>query len=198
MKRFAGRIFGPLGMTDTRWWVDEVDAKRLGALYVPNPATGQAARVDDLGNRALHRPDLLSGGGGLISTTADYHRFTQMPARGGELDGVRLLGPRTVRFMTRNHLPGGRDLGQLCTGGFAETTLDGIGFGLGFAVVEDPIPSRMPSSVGEYHWGGAASTAFWVDPVEEITAMLFTQLVPSSTYPLRPQLRQLVYSAIVD
>jgi CubicO group peptidase (beta-lactamase class C family) len=118
--------------------------------------------------------------------------------RGGELDGVRLLGPRTVRFMTRNHLPGGQDLGTLSTGGFAETTLDGIGFGLGFAVVDDPIPSRVPSSVGEYYWGGVASTAFWVDPAEEITALLFTQLMPSSTYPLRSQLRQLVYAALID
>jgi CubicO group peptidase (beta-lactamase class C family) len=195
---FAGRILGPLRMTDTRWWVDEVDAKRLAALYVPHPVTGQAMRFDDLGARALEEPELLSGGGGLISTAADYHRFTQMLARGGELDGVRLLGPRTVRFMTRNHLPGGHDLGQLSTGGFAETTFDGIGFGLGFAVVENPIPSRVPSSVGEYYWGGAASTAFWVDPVEEITALLFTQLLPSSTHQLRPQLRQLVYSALVD
>jgi CubicO group peptidase (beta-lactamase class C family) len=141
---------------------------------------------------------MLAGGGGLISTAADYHRFTQMLLREGEFDGARLLGSRTVRFMTRNHLPGGHDLGRLSTGGFAETTFEGIGFGLGFAVVGNPIPSRLPSSVGEYYWGGAASTAFWVDPAEEITAMLFTQLLPSSTHPLRPQLRQLVYSALVD
>ena len=195
---FAERILGPLGMTDTRWWVDDVDATRLAALYMPDPTTGQAVRFDDLGNRTLEKPELLSGGGGLISTAADYHRFTQMLARGGELDGVRLLGPRTVRFMTRNHLPGGRDLGQLSTGGFAETIFDGIGFGLGFAVVENPIPSRVPSNVGEFYWGGLASTAFWVDPADDITALLFTQLVPSSTYPLRAQLRQLVYSALID
>jgi CubicO group peptidase (beta-lactamase class C family) len=195
---FAERILGPLGMTDTRWWVDEPDAKRLATLYAPHPVTGQATRYDPLGAYALRRPTLLSGGGGLVSTAADYHRFTQMLLRGGELDGVRLLGPRTLRFMTRNHLPGGRDLAQLSAGGFAETILDGVGFGLGFAVVEDPIPNRVPSSVGEFYWGGLASTAFWVDPVEEITGMLFTQLVPSSTYRLRPQLRQLVYSAIVD
>ncbi len=121
-----------------------------------------------------------------------------MLLRGGELDGVRLLGPRTVAFMTRNHLPGGQDLGRLSTGGFAETTLDGIGFGLGFATVDDPVPSRVPGGAGTYYWGGAASTAFWVDPVEQITALLFTQLMPSSTLPLRPELRQLVYSALVD
>ena len=191
------RILRPLGMEDTRWYVDGADVGRLAALYVPDPATGRALRHDALGALAYEKPALLSGGGGLISSAADYHRFTQLLLRGGELDGVRLLGPRTVRFMTRNHLPGGQDLGTLSTGGFAETTLDGIGFGLGFAVVDDPIPSRVPSSVGEYYWGGVASTAFWVDPAEEITAMFFTQLMPSSTWPIRPQLRQLVYSALV-
>ncbi|WP_431914206.1 serine hydrolase domain-containing protein [Micromonospora carbonacea] len=194
----AARIFRPLGMTDTGWWVEEADAKRLAALYFPHPATGQAIRADALGRLALAAPDFLSGGGGLVSTAADYHRFTQLLLRGGELDGVRLLGPRTVRFMTRNHLPDGRDLASYAPTGFAETVLDGIGFGLGFAVVQDPVPSRVPSSAGEYYWGGMASTAFWVDPVEEVTALLFTQLMPSSTHPLRPQLRQLVYSALVD
>ena len=195
---FAERILGPLGMTDTRWWVDAADAKRLAALYAPHPATGQAVRADGVGRAALAEPTWHSGGGGLVSTAADYHRFTQFLLRGGELDGVRLLGPRTVRFMTRNHLPGNRDLASFSPEGFAETILDGIGFGLGFAVVLDPVPSRVPSSVGEFYWGGLASTAFWVDPVEEVTALLFTQLMPSSTYPLRSQLRQLVYSSLVD
>ncbi|MDH6462801.1 CubicO group peptidase (beta-lactamase class C family) [Micromonospora sp. A200] len=195
---FTERILTPLGMTDTRWWVDEPDAKRLAALYTPHPGTGQAVRVDRIGAAALNRPDCLSGGGGLVSTAADYHRFTQLLLRGGELGGVRLLAPRTVRYMTRNHLPGGGDLASFEPEGFAETVLDGIGFGLGFAVVQDPVPARVPSSVGEYYWGGLASTAFWVDPVEEVTALLFTQLMPSSTYPLRSQLRQLVYSALVD
>ncbi|MEV0156972.1 serine hydrolase domain-containing protein [Micromonospora sp. NPDC050686] len=194
----AERVLRPLGMTDTRWWVDEADAKRLAALYAPHPATGQAVRADGIGRAALTEPSWFSGGGGLVSTAADYHRFTQLLLRGGELDGVRLLGPRTVRFMTRNHLPGGGDLASFAPAGFSETILDGIGFGLGFAVVLDPVPSRVPSSVGEYYWGGLASTAFWVDPVEEVTALLFTQLMPSSTYPLRSQLRQLVYSALID
>ena len=154
--------------------------------------------VDERRVAALAEPTWHSGGGGLVSTAADYHRFTQFLLRGGELDGVRLLGPRTVRFMTRNHLPGNRDLASFSPEGFAETILDGIGFGLGFAVVLDPVPSRVPSSVGEFYWGGLASTAFWVDPVEEVTALLFTQLMPSSTYPLRGQLRQLVYSSLVD
>ncbi|SCG43646.1 serine hydrolase domain-containing protein [Micromonospora halophytica] len=195
---FTERILTPLGMTDTRFWVDEPNVKRLAALYTPHPATGQAVRVDKIGAFALTRPECFSGGGGLVSTAADYHRFTQLLLRGGELDGVRLLAPRTVRYMTRNHLPGGGDLASFEPEGFAETVLDGIGFGLGFAVVEDPVPARVPSSVGEYYWGGLASTAFWVDPAEEVTALLFTQLMPSSTYPLRSQLRQLVYSALVD
>lgn len=191
------RVLRPLGMTDARWWVDQDAAERLAALYLPDASTGRAIRADGLGARALEPPSLVSGGGGLVCTAADYHRFTQMLLRGGELDGVRLLGRRTVALMTRNHLPGGQDLGRLNAGGFAETVLDGVGFGLGFAVVLDPLPSRLPASVGEFHWGGMASTGFWVDPSEELTAMLFTQLLPSSTYPLRPQLRQLTYAALL-
>ena len=141
-----------------------------------------------------HPPDL---DGGLISTAADYHRFAQLLLREGELDGVRLLSSRTVRYMTRNHLPGGKTLADLCTGGFAESSLDGVGFGLGFAVLENAALAKVTGSEGIYYWGGAASTTFWVDPVEELTAMLFTQLLPSSTYPLHPQLRQLVYSALL-
>jgi CubicO group peptidase (beta-lactamase class C family) len=193
----AERIFMPLGMTDTGFWIDGRDPNRLSALYGPNPATGRAVRLDTLSSRALEKPEFLSGGGGLLSTAADYHRFTQLMLREGELDGVRLLSPRTVRFMTRNHLPGGKDLGTLSSGGFAETTFEGIGFGLGVAVCLDPVPARTPTTEGSYYWGGAASTAFWIDPTEELTAMLFTQLMPSSTYPVRPQLRQMVYSALI-
>jgi CubicO group peptidase (beta-lactamase class C family) len=195
---FAERIFGHIGMTDTRWSVPEDDKERLAGLYAPHPVDDHAAHADDVGRLALMKPNLLQGGSGLISTAADYHRFTQMLLRGGELDGERLLSSRTVRFMTRNHLPGGKDLGELATGGYAETTLNGTGFGLGFAVVQDPVPSRVPGTVGAYGWGGVASTVFWVDPAEELTAMFFTQLLPSTTYPVRTQMRQLVYSALVD
>jgi CubicO group peptidase (beta-lactamase class C family) len=197
-KFLAGRILDPLGMSDTRWWVDETDAGRLAALYLPDPATGRAVREDRMGAAARRAPTMLSGGGGLVSTAADYHRFTQMLLRGGELDGTRILGTRTVRFMTTNHLPGGLDLDRLSTGGFAESTFEGTGFGLGFGVVDNPLPAKTLANPGEYFWGGAASTAFWVDPAEELTALLFTQLLPSSTHPIRPQLRQLVYSALVD
>ena len=192
------RVLAPLGMHETRWWVDGDDTHRLAALYTPDPAGGPALRFDAMGAGATRKPVFHSGGGGLISTAADYHRFNRFMLGRGELDGVRLLGTRTIAYMTRNHLPGGQDLATLNSGGFAESVLDGIGFGLGFAVVQNPIPIRVPSSPGEYYWGGLASTAFFVDPVERITALLFTQLVPSSTYPLRPQLRQLIYSALVD
>ena len=121
-----------------------------------------------------------------------------MLLREGELDGVRLLGSRTVRYMTRNHLPGGVDLEQFGRPLFAETTFDGVGFGLGFSVVDDPAKNKVLSTKGEYAWGGAASTAFWVDPAERITALFFTQLLPSSTHPIRPQFKQLVYQALVD
>jgi CubicO group peptidase (beta-lactamase class C family) len=194
---FADRILGPLGMSDTHWWVEPSDAERLAALYIHNPANGQLLRYDQLGSLALDKPWMLAGGHGLISTAADYHRFTQMMLNEGHLDDVRLLSNRTVRFMTRNHLPGGRDLGQLSTGGFAEATFDGVGFGLGFAVVENPIPARVLSNAGEYFWGGAASTAFWIDPVERVTAALYTQLFPSSLLPLRSQLRQMVNSSLI-
>jgi len=193
----ADRVLGPLCMRDTRWWVDGADAGRLAALYTPDPSTGTAVRLDAYGAAALRPPTMLSGGGGLVSTAADYSRFATMLLRGGELDGVRVVGPRTLAYMTRNHLPGGADLATLGRGQFSETTYDGIGFGLGFAVVVDPVAGKVPSSLGEFFWGGAASTAFWVDPLEGVTAVFLTQLLPSNRYPLRSQLRQLVYSALV-
>ena len=145
---FAERIFGPLGMTDTRWWADGDDASRLAALYTVNPSTGAALRYDHLGARALQKPTMLAGGAGLLSTATDYHKFTQMLLREGGYDGGRLLGSRTMRFMVRNHLPGGQDLQAMNTGGFAETNFDGIGFGLGFAVLQDPIQAKQAGSAG--------------------------------------------------
>jgi CubicO group peptidase (beta-lactamase class C family) len=185
-------------MNETAFFVNESDAPRLAALYAPQPGTRKAMRFDALGKVASSTPAFLSGGGGLVSSAADYHRFTQMLVNGGELDGVRLLGPRTLRYMTRNHLPGGADLEEIGRPIFAETTYDGVGFGLGFSVVDDPVKAKVLSSVGDYGWGGAASTAFWVDPIEQITALFLTQLLPSSTHPIRPQLKQLVYQALVD
>jgi CubicO group peptidase (beta-lactamase class C family) len=195
---FAERIFRPLGMTDTAFWAPEADHDRLAALYVAFPGRADRVRMDAMGDAAKTQPAFLSGGGGLVSTAADYHRFTQMLLRGGELDGARLLGTRTVRYMTRNHLPGGVDLEAFGRPLFAETTFEGVGFGLGFSVVEDNVANRVLSTVGEFGWGGAASTASLVDPAEELTMLFFTQLLPSSIHPIRSQLKQLVYQALVD
>lgn len=194
---FQSRIFAPLGMTDTAFWVDEADAHTLAALYVRDPLTGRAVRNDRMGAAALRPPECLSGGGGLVSTASDYHRFARFLLHGGELDGVRLLGPRTVARMASNHLPGNADLESFGRPLFAETTFDGVGFGLGFSVCLDPVAPKTSMSKGEFGWGGAASTTFWVDPAEQLTVLFFAQLLPSSTYPLRSQLHQLVHQAII-
>jgi len=193
---FAEEITGPLGMDDTGFSLPEDQLHRLPTVYTMTPEGLRANKV--FGVTGTRTPTMLSGGGGLVSTAGDYHRFTQMLLRGGELDGVRLLSPRTVAHMTRNHLPGNADLETFGRKLFAETTNVGVGFGLGFSVVLDPVAAKALTSAGEYAWGGMASTAFYVDPVEEITAMFFTQFVPSSTYPIRPQLRTLVTQAVVD
>ena len=198
---FARRIFGPLGMTDTGFCAPQDQLGRLAALYALGPG-GKAVRFDALGDEARKPPSMLSGGGGLVSTAADYHRFTQMllpraDSPAGELDGRRLLSPRTVAYMGRNHLPGGLDLEQFGRPLDPRAPFRGVGFGLGFAVVIDPVPGRVVRSLGELSWGGLASTAFWIDPAEELTVSFFTQLMPSSAHPIRPQLRQLVYQALV-
>jgi CubicO group peptidase (beta-lactamase class C family) len=141
---------------------------------------------------------VLSGGGGLVGTAGDYQRFALMLRGGGELEGVRLLSPRTVAYMARNQLPGGADLERFGRRLFAETTFDGVGFGLGVSVVMDPAAGKVLCGRGEFGWGGAYSTAFWVAPEEDLTTMFFTQLLPSSTHPIRSQLKQLVYQAVVD
>ena len=193
---FAAHILDPLGMGDTSFGVPDAKLDRLARLYLAAPGGGMAPG-DSVGAAVLQRT-LLSGGGGLVSTAHDYHRFSQLLRRGGELDGVRLLSPRTVSYMARNHLPGGADLETFGQPLFAETPLRGVGFGLGFSVVIDPAWAGTLGSPGEYGWGGAASTAFTIDPVEQTTVLFFTQLLPSSTYPLRTVLRQLVNQALVD
>jgi len=200
---FSSRIFGPLGMTSTMFCVGDADAQRLAALYTRSPADGRATRLDSLGATIRDPQTMPSGGGGLASTAADYHRFLRMllatpDSPAGELDGVRLLSPRTVRFMMANHLPGGLDLEKFGRPLHAETPFRGVGFGLGFAVVLDPVPGKVVCSPGENSWGGAASTAFWIDQREGIHVTFYTQLLPSSAHPIRPQLRQLVYQALLD
>jgi len=202
---FAQRIFEPLAMTDTAFYARPDELGRLAALYARG-LDGKAARFNSLAGAARQPPVMLSGGGGLVSTAADYQRFMQLllpwsdgtrDSPAGELDGVRLLSPRTVRYMGRNHLPGNQDLAQFGRPINAEAPLPGTGFGLGFGVVIDPVPGRVVCSPGELSWGGAASTAFWLDPAEQLTASFFTQLIPSSAHPIRSQLRQLVYQALL-
>ena len=192
------RLLAPLGMHETTWHVPEANHHRVGALYGAMPGTLQAFPLGAMGDASLHPPQVFGGGGGLQSTAHDYHRFTQMLANGGELDGVRILSPRTVRFMASNHLPNNADLTAFGRPLFSETTFDGVGFGLGVSVTIDPVKGRVPGNVGDYAWGGAASTAFWIDPVDDLTVLFFTQLLPSSTHPIRSQLKQLVYQALID
>ena len=134
----------------------------------------------------------------MCSTVADYLTFCRALINGGALGGVRLIGPKTLSLMTSNHLPGGSYLPDLSRSLFSEATYNGIGFGLGFSVTIDPVLTLIPGSRGEYSWGGAATTSFWIDPAEELIAIFMTQVLPSSAYPLRRELRTLVYAAITD
>ena len=195
----ADEVFGPVGMPDTAFSVPEGKASRLAAGYARN-SRKQLVLVDDpVRSPYLKQPSFLSGGGGLVSTTADYLRFCQMLLDGGEIDGRRVLGRKTVDLMTRNHLPGGAQLRDLAgTGSYGEVGFDGVGFGLSMAVNTGPVESGVIGSAGDYSWGGAASTIFWVDPVEELIVVFMTQLLPSGTFDFRNQLKAIVYPAIVD
>ncbi|CAG9167959.1 hypothetical protein LMG23992_00969 [Cupriavidus laharis] len=199
------RIFDPLGMVDTAFHVPEDKASRFCACYAVGALgskviseRGPMLQDDPRTSPYLKPPSFISGGGGLVSTAADYMRFARMLLQGGELDGVRLLGPKTLKLMTANHLPGGVDLPRLSRSMFSEATYDGVGFGLGFATTVTPATTLIPGSAGDFFWGGAASTFFWVDPQEDLIGLFLTQLLPSSAYPVRRQLRTLVYSAITE
>lgn len=189
------RIFAPLGMRDTAFFVDEARAPRLAQCYVGTPE-GKLAPAQLASFR--EPPAVPSGGGGLVSTAADYLRFCECLRRGGELDGERLIGPKTLWLMRQNHLPDGRDLADVSVSMFTEATYEGVGFGLGFAMTTDVARTRTAGSIGEYWWGGAASTAFWVDPVEDICVVLLTQFMPSTLYPIRRELRTMVNAAVID
>jgi CubicO group peptidase (beta-lactamase class C family) len=201
---FEQRIFAPLGMGDTSFGLHEDDdPERLAKLYgaVPGQPGGAPTGFAFLRafDAAAHaKPAFLSGGGGLVSTAGDYLRFSELLRRGGSYDGGRLLGSRTIAYMVRNHLPGNSDLETFGRPLFAETPMRGVGFGLGFSVVIDPVRYGVLSSAGDYGWGGMASTTFYVDPVEDLTVSFYTQLLPSSTLPIRGHLRQLVNQALVD
>jgi CubicO group peptidase (beta-lactamase class C family) len=193
------RIFEPLGMVDTGFTVAADKVPRFAANYLRSAEGGMTLFDDPADSKYAHPKRLLTGSSGLVSTASDYLRFSEMLRRGGMLDGVRILGPRTIRFMTANHLPGGVDLASIATeSSFSETRYEGVGFGLGFHVNIDPVRTQVPGSVGEYGWGGMASTAFWIDPVEDLTVIFMTQLVPSSALTVRSELKSILYAALVD
>jgi CubicO group peptidase (beta-lactamase class C family) len=203
------RIFDPLGMSDTDFYVPAAKADRFAACYSADPpgrVTFHAAerkgtltlQDDPTKSPFLSPPSFVSGGGGLCSTAADYLTFCRALINGGELGGIRLIGPKTLRLMTSNHLPGGRDLPEMSRSLFSEASYNGIGFGLGVSVTMDPARTLIPGSAGEYAWGGAATTSFWIDPAEELIAIFMTQVLPSSAYPVRRELRTMVYAAITD
>jgi CubicO group peptidase (beta-lactamase class C family) len=185
-------------MVDTGFHVPDEQLDRFAACY-QRGADGTAQLIDPPATSAYRQPpSFLSGGGGLVSTAGDYHRFCSMLLGGGVLDGVRILGRKTVGYMTLNHLPGGGDLTSMGQPVFSETSYDGIGFGLGFSVTIDPAAAQVVSSAGEYAWGGAASTMFWIDPAEELIGIMLTQLIPSGSWPIRREMRTLTYQALVD
>jgi CubicO group peptidase (beta-lactamase class C family) len=190
-------IFDPLDMKDTSFMVAARKADRFAANY-ERKADKTLKLIDDPEcSSYLKQPTFFSGGGGLTGTTADYLRFCEMLRGGGELDGARILGPRTIELMHRNHLAGGKDLSQMAVGAFSETAYEGVGFGLGFAMTLGQVEAGGLGG-GEYYWGGAASTIFWVDPKEDLAVVFMTQLMPSATFNFRGQLRNIIYSAIVE
>ena len=191
------KIFKPLGMVDTDFHVHPGKESRFAACYLPAKG-GMELQDDPTKSSYLQPPGFVSGGGGLVSTTSDYLRFCRMVLNGGTLDGVQIVSPKTIELMTMNHLPGGKDLPSLSRSLFSEVTYNGVGFGLGFSVTMNPAQTMIPGTIGEHSWGGAASTSFWIDPKEELITVFMTQLIPSSFYPIRRELRTMVYSAFTS
>lgn len=192
----AERILVPLGMTDTAFHVTPDKVGRFAACYVRGADGRPALQDDPEKSRYLTKPKAPSGGGGLVSTARDYMRFCQMLLGRGALGETRLLGRKTVELMTANHLDG--DMAAMGQARFGESNFHGIGFGLGFSVMLDPAKAQIAGTPGEYSWGGMASTSFWIDPHEDLAVVMMTQLIPSSQYPIRRELRVLAYQAIVD
>jgi CubicO group peptidase (beta-lactamase class C family) len=193
------RIFEPLGMVDTDFHVPSEKTERFAACYSFDATGKNVVLQDDPAKSAyLEPPAFISGGGGLVGTAQDYMKFCQMLLNGGSANGRRYISPKTIALMTMNHLPGGRELMEMSRSLFSEAGNEGLGFGLGFAVVLNRAATLTPGSVGEYYWGGMASTAFWIDPKEDLIAIFMTQFVPSSTYPVRRDMRNLVYAAFEE
>lgn len=202
-KWLEAEIFEPLGMVDTGFAIPDASLDRLATLYtslesgapISLAAAGKGVmrEVETAESSAWRGAKTFSGGGGLLSTIDDYFAFTEMLRKGGAHSGARLLSPATLAFMRRNHLSG--DIASMGPSSFAETPTAGIGFGIGGSVALDPALAGAPGNVGDFSWGGIASTVFWLDPVFDLTAIFLTQLTPSSSYPARPQLRALVHGA---
>jgi len=197
-KYFQKHIFDPLGMEDTGFSCAKEKVDRLASLYEQHPKKGPVL-VDPGGAKTarVKKRKMLSGGGGLLSTMSDYYRFCSMLLNQGELDGTRIIGRKTLAMMASNHLPDNKDLTEMSQSAFSETTYQGVGFGLGFSVILDPVKTQSLTDEGEYGWGGAASTVFWVNPKEEMVVIFLTQLLPSSTYQVRREIRSLVYSSLM-
>ncbi|MEU6097608.1 serine hydrolase domain-containing protein [Streptomyces sp. NPDC047079] len=189
----AERIFAPLGMEDAGLWVTEEQAPRLAELYGETEGGG----ITPVPGLPVHgRPRLLSGSGGMVSTAYDYHRFMEFLRRRGELDGIRLLSADTVAAMTSNHLPGGADLRSYGSAAHREPGKAGLGFGLGVSVVTDPAITQSPAVRGAFGWSGVATTTFWVDPAHELTVLFLTQLRPTGSHTVYPELKRLVHKAL--
>ena len=191
-------IFQPLGMFDTGFYVPSSKTQRLSSNYEYREGQ-EPILVDDANTGSyINPPTLFSGGGGLVSTLDDYMAFCKMVLGRGSLAGHRILSRKTLDLMSSNHLTNGKDLRSCAYGRWSETSYTGVGFGLGFSILLDPAASQVSGSKGELAWGGAASTAFWIDPLEDMAVVFLTQLLPSSTYNVRRELRSLVYSALSD
>jgi CubicO group peptidase (beta-lactamase class C family) len=188
------RILDPLSMDDTHWYCPEEKLDRLSMLYLNHG--GVAIPLEELAAKATVAPSLIVGGGGLVSTAHDFNQFMTMLVRGGELGGHRYITRRALSLMTRNHLPQNLTLADFARDSFKEAGQSGVGYGLGVSVVVDQARNKSLVSQGTFGWGGAASTYFWVDPAEELCVGLYAQLLPSSSYPLRRALQQLVYTAL--
>src|SRR6266571_3630137 len=195
------RLFEPLGMRDTAFWVPSDKTERFTSCYQPETKGGGLKLQEDAQESTYATPPLLeSGGGGLVSTAPDYLRFCRMMLNGGTLDDVQILSPKTVALFSLNYLPEGREVADMSLPGmFSESGYAGVGFSLGCGVNFDVAKTRLPGSLGAYFWGGAAATAFWIDPTEQLTVVFMTQVIGSEArLTLRRDLRTLVYSAMTE
>ncbi|MBS0644955.1 MAG: serine hydrolase domain-containing protein [Acetobacteraceae bacterium] len=194
------RLFEPLGMRDTAFFCPEDKIGRFASCYMPKQGGGLSVQDDAGASTYAKPPNLESGGGGLVSTSHDYLRFCRMMLNGGTLDGVQILSPKTVALFSLNHLPNNGEVATMSTpGAFSETSYAGVGFSIGCGVNINVAKTRLPGTLGEYFWGGAAATAFWIDPKEDTTVVFMTQVIGSPVrLTLRRDLRTLVYSAMTE